>query len=97
MRLTDHEINVIRLSAKSFFGPGTRIFLFGSRTDDSRKGGDIDLYVEAEKPTQLQDKISFITHLKMNLGDQKIDVVVNAPNKNDKRIFHIARQTGVEL
>jgi len=97
MRLTDNEITVIKSSAKAFFGPGARIFLFGSRVDDARKGGDIDLYVEAEHPVQLQDKISFITHLKMTLGDQKIDVVVNAPNKNDQKIFQIARQTGIEL
>lgn len=97
MRLTDAEITIIKMEATKVFGPGTRIFLFGSRVDDSRKGGDIDLYVEVEHPVQLQDKISFITHLKMTLGDQKIDVVVNAPNKKDQRIFHIARQTGIEL
>lgn len=97
MRLTNNEITVIKSSATSFFGSGARIFLFGSRTDDSRKGGDIDLYVEAEHPVQLQDKISFITHLKMTLGDQKIDVVVNAPNKKDQKIFHEARNAGIEL
>ncbi|PIP39672.1 MAG: DNA polymerase subunit beta [Desulfobacterales bacterium CG23_combo_of_CG06-09_8_20_14_all_51_8] len=97
MRLTDSEIIIIKSSAKAFFGPNAKIFLFGSRVDDSRKGGDIDLYVETEKPTPLQDKISFITHLKLNLGDQKIDVVVNAPNKNDQKIFHDAKRTGIEL
>lgn len=97
MRLTDFEIAIIKASGREIFGPEARIFLFGSRTDDSRRGGDIDLYVEAEHPVQLQDKISFITHLKMTLDDQKIDVVVNSPNKNDQRIFHIARQTGIEL
>ena len=97
MRLTNSEIAIIKTAGKGLFGPKTRIFLFGSRTDDSRKGGDIDLYVEAEHPVQLQEKISFITHLKMTLDDQKIDVVVSAPNKKDQRIYHIARQTGIEL
>ena len=97
MRLTDTEITIIKTAGKDIFGSKTRIFLFGSRTDDSRKGGDIDLYVEVGHSVQLQDKISFITHLKMTLGDQKIDVVVKAPNKKDQRIFHIARQTGIEL
>jgi predicted nucleotidyltransferase len=97
LRVTDSEITIIKASGRDIFGPEARIFLFGSRTDDTRKGGDIDLYVEAEHSVQLQDKISFITHLKMTLGDQKIDVVVKAPNKKDQRIFHIARQTGIEL
>lgn len=97
MRLTSNEITVIKSSAKTFFGPNAKIFLFGSRVDDARKGGDIDLYVETDSTPVLQNKISFITHLKLTLGDQKIDVVVNAPNKNDQKIFQIARQTGIEL
>ncbi|RJP95171.1 MAG: nucleotidyltransferase domain-containing protein [Desulfobacteraceae bacterium] len=97
MRLTDSERMIIKAAAKRIFGLDARIFLFGSRVDNSRKGGDIDLYVETEHPTMLQDKISFITHLKLDLGDQKIDVVVNAPNKNDQKIFHNARKTGIEL
>jgi len=97
LRLTDTEINIIKSSAKTFFDPGARIFLFGSRVDDFLKGGDIDLYVETDTAARLQDKISFITHLKLNLGDQKIDVVVNALNKKDQKIFHEARRTGIEL
>ncbi|MBC2713428.1 MAG: nucleotidyltransferase domain-containing protein [Desulfosarcina sp.] len=97
MRLTESEKRIIKKAAKNLFGPNVKILLFGSRVDDSRKGGDIDLYIETEKHALLQDKISFLSLLKWNLGDQKIDVVVNAPNKNDQKIFHIARQTGVEL
>lgn len=97
MRLTESEKRIIKAAAKNLFGTNVKIFLFGSRVNDSQKGGDIDLYIETEKHALLQDKISFLSLLKWNLGDQKIDVVVNAPNKNDQNIFHIARQTGVEL
>ncbi|MDA3898323.1 MAG: nucleotidyltransferase domain-containing protein [Desulfobacteraceae bacterium] len=88
---------IIKKVAQEIFGPEVRIFLFGSRVNDSLKGGDIDLYIETEKHALLQDKISLLSLLKLTLGDQKIDVVVNAPNKNDQKIFHIARQTGIEL
>lgn len=97
MRLTEPEKRIIKAAAKNQFGPNVKIFLFGSRVNDSRKGGDIDLYIETEKHALLKDKIAFLTLLKWNLGDQKIDVVVNAPNKRDQNIFHIARKTGVEL
>ena len=97
MRLTESEIIIIRDAARRLFGSNIKIFLFGSRVDDSRKGGDIDLYIETEKDSLLQDKISFLSQLKWDLGDQKIDVLVNAPNIEDRKIFHIARQTGVEL
>lgn len=97
MRLTESEIIIIKDAARQLFGSNIKIFLFGSRVDDSRKGGDIDLYIETEKDSLLQDKISFLSQLKWDLGDQKIDVLVNAPNIEDRKIFHIARQTGVEL
>lgn len=97
MRLTESEIIIIKDAARQLFGSNIKIFLFGSRVDDSRKGGDIDLYIETEKDSLLQDKISFLSQLKWDLGDQKIDVLVNAPNIEDREIFHIARQTGVEL
>jgi uncharacterized protein len=97
MRLSGSERAIIKESARKIFGSNTKIFLFGSRIDDSRKGGDIDLYIEAEKNTCLQDKISFTSILKWNLGDQRIDVLVNSPNTKDRKIFHIARKTGVEL
>ena len=97
MRLTESEKMIIKKAAQKIFGPEVRIFLFGSRVNDYRKGGDIDLYIETENHALLQDNLSLLSNLKLRLGDQKIDVVVKAPNKNYQKIFHIARQTGIEL
>ncbi len=44
MRLSQTQISAILKAKKSFF-PDSKIYLFGSRTDDSRNGGDIDLYI----------------------------------------------------
>jgi hypothetical protein len=60
-------------------------------------GGDIDLFIETEKYSSLQDKISFISILKWELGDQKIDVVVHSPNRKDKKIYCIAKENGIEI
>lgn len=97
MRLTDFEKVTIKETAKDIFGSDAKIFLFGSRTDDSIKGSDIDLFIETSKNSSLQDKISFIVKLKLKLGDQKIDVVVNSPKQKDKKIFRIAKETGIEI
>ena len=48
MRLTATQLDTIRDVLKRRFGADSRIWLFGSRTDDQARGGDIDLFVEPE-------------------------------------------------
>ena len=45
MRLSTEQIQAIRQAATAAFGAGTSVWLFGSRVDDAKKGGDIDLLV----------------------------------------------------
>ena len=49
MRLSIEESKMIRDSAVKYFGKNSKIYLFGSRTDDKKKGGDIDIYIETDK------------------------------------------------
>lgn len=76
MRLLAKEIEIIRQVAKEIYGNGVKVYLFGSRTDDSKRGGDIDLLVRT--PNQEDGVLSRIcmkARLKELLGDQKIDVI----------------------
>ena len=50
MRLTRYEIDAIKNCFIQVFSAG-QIYLFGSRTDDTEKGGDIDLYLKLNDAT----------------------------------------------
>jgi len=71
---------VIKKYFNLFFHDGD-IYLFGSRVDDSKKGGDIDLYFVLQEHANLfEKKIKFLSRVKRELGEQKIDIVFNTDN-----------------
>jgi predicted nucleotidyltransferase len=77
MRLTQKELNSIKTTFNNIFQEGT-IYLFGSRVDDTKKGGDIDLYISTKtKDDLVKKKIDFLVSLKREIGQQKIDVVLD--------------------
>ena len=99
MRLTAMEIDAIRECGQKWFGQGCNIRLFGSRTDDSRRGGDIDLHIEAETPemAKLANELAFLQELKDRIGEQRIDLVVRPPHYESRAIDLIAVENGVSL
>jgi uncharacterized protein len=46
MRLKLKDVEFIKQTARDYFGKEAKIYLFGSRVSDHKKGGDIDLYIE---------------------------------------------------
>jgi len=78
MRLNKNEVQAIAVSFHEVFLQG-RVSLFGSRNDDAKKGGDIDLFLEVPDKTDLfNKKIRFLAQLKRTIGDRKIDVVFDS-------------------
>ncbi len=97
MRLSQPQISAI-LKAKESFFPNSKIYLFGSRIDDTRTGGDIDLYILFENRIAdgMKKRISFLVMLKSLIGDQKVDVVL--ANKSQNRLIdEIVKQEGILL
>ncbi|HDR52782.1 MAG TPA: nucleotidyltransferase domain-containing protein [Mariniphaga anaerophila] len=100
MRLSPFEIETINKIARKHFGQGTTVYLFGSRTDDTKKGGDIDLFMNNvnEAVFTIEAKIHFLAELKTKIGDRKIDVVFdNANTKLKKNFYRSVNQQKVEL
>lgn len=54
------------------------VYLFGSRVDDAKHGGDIDLLIFSEKdPFELSRKVAVDFFMEC---EEKLDVVVMSPN-----------------
>jgi hypothetical protein len=99
MRLTSTEKKAIYNSAITVFGNNSKVFLFGSRVDDRKKGGDIDLYIETDLSSEdaLEKKIDFLVDVKTKIGDRTIDLVVRGSDSSPKPVYDIARAEGLEL
>ena len=95
MRLTPDQAEAIRSSIRQPMGMQSRIWLFGSRVDDQRRGGDVDLYVEPESSPALIDRLRCKVALADAL-DLNVDLVVQQPGC-DLPIYRIARRHGVPL
>ena len=78
MRLKKNEIEKIK-KVITKYDTHADIYLFGSRVDDDKKGGDIDLLVFSNKLT-FNENLKIKIELKKILGDQRIDLII----KRDK-------------
>lgn len=68
------EIQAVKQSIKAYDCEAD-VYLFGSRVDDNKKGGDIDLLIFSTKIAR-KEKRRIKTKLYDMLGEQKIDIVV---------------------
>ena len=97
MRLKKEIKNQIIKYAGQSFGMDIKLFLFGSRVHDNKKGGDIDLYLESSKEIDINQQIKFLNNIYKYVTQRKIDLIINTPSKKDKPIFHTARKEGILL
>jgi len=99
MRLSELEIESIKSLAGLHFGTEVEVFLFGSRTNDQKRGGDIDLFIRNSNGEQLKTrtKINFITDLILRIGEQKIDVVLDHPNRKNSVFYKTIGKTAIQI
>ena len=71
MRLDNKEIEALRFALEDV---DDEVYLFGSRVDDYKKGGDIDLLVFSKKPSYKLSQDISVNFFK--ICEEKIDVIV---------------------
>lgn len=101
IRLKQQNVDIIIAAFREAFGLDAHLWLFGSRVNPQAKGGDIDLYIEtitSDVKIVFAQKIAFVNQLYRQLGEQKIDVVINMlGNQQSLPIYEIAKTEGVQL
>ena len=100
MRLDAEQAGWIADAVREHFGPQVQVRLFGSRLDDARRGGDIDLFIDGfdgDAADALRRRVALLVALKDRLGDQHIDVVVARTRGPHLTIHDVARAEGALL
>ena len=93
MRLQTWQIEAIKTTIHQL-DPEARIILFGSRADDAKRGGDIDLLILSQKLTP-RHKRTLRLALYEKLGEQKIDLLIASDTTSP--LVRIALAEGVPL
>ncbi|MET3109518.1 putative nucleotidyltransferase [Oxalobacteraceae bacterium GrIS 2.11] len=92
MRISSDAANQALNIITQQFGGKVMVWLFGSRANDMKRGGDVDIYVESSS-SDLMQKIKCQSQL-MDLFDLNVDLIVG---NGSKPIHRIAKETGVRL
>ncbi len=74
MRLSEFQLESIRNSVNNNIS-NYELRLFGSRVDDNKKGGDIDLLLLTKEKIESERKRRILREIKNLIGEQKIDLV----------------------
>jgi predicted nucleotidyltransferase len=98
MRLSAPEIAAIKQASAAHFGGALPVRLFGSRVDDHRKGGDIDLLIEVPSGiATLRNEIAVERAITDRIGERRIDLILVEPGHALEPIERIACRDGVLL
>ncbi len=89
MRLSLEEKSSIE-SVLRAADPAAVVRLFGSRADDSKRGGDIDILFETTRAMQLKDRL-LLQYRVSAACDVQVDLLIKTPEDEETPIIKIAR------
>ena len=101
VRLAERDLGIIKQSFVKYFLAQDHLWIFGSRVDITKNGGDIDLYIETsheDMQEAIKSEILLYSALQNLLGEQKIDIIVNVLSQNHSLlIYDVAKTEGIKL
>ncbi len=96
MRLEKEDIEIIKTTLLSKISDA-KIFLFGSRVNDKKRGGDIDIFVKTLHNITLKDEISLLAQLELHGISRKIDLIIETPKKKREDFFNTIKKEAILL
>lgn len=99
MRLDEKTRDIIKKEVASQLGAQAIVHLFGSRTDDTQRGGDIDLLIEPgyALTQRIQIECRLAASLYIKLGGRKVDVLIKDTLSQLLPIHEQALSNGIVL
>lgn len=99
MRLSTEHGQALKLHFARELGVDCTVLLFGSRVDNTRRGGDVDLL--AQSPRVLSNQVWLASRLaaraKRLLGGRRVDVLLVDPHTPIQSVYKAALATGLAL
>ena len=99
MRISSQQQQQIKRLIEEVTGKDAKVILFGSRLDDNRRGGDLDLLVELtdkiDNPAWLAARLT--AKISRLMAGRSVDVILSAPNLKNLSIHQHAKLSGVAL
>ena len=98
MRISNEEKEYIIKNFRDSFDGG-KLYIFGSRIDDSKKGGDLDLFIEYHRDIPFKEFYKMLKKFRKRLHIlpyYKVDIIYHLPNKEIKNI-HKEAKNGIVL
>ena len=74
MRITEAQARLLKEGVREYL-PQASVYLFGSRADDAKRGGDIDVLVIGERPLEPVESGRVKAKFYERFGEQKMDIV----------------------
>lgn len=99
MRISTEHRHALRQHFAEALGKDCEILVFGSRLDDSARGGDVDLLVRCAHPLQRKEWLAATLAAKAErlLEGRKVDVLLLDPQTPLHAVHQVALKTGMAL
>ena len=89
MRMSEEDIFIIKSTILKYI-QNAKIILFGSRIDDNKKGGDIDILIQTDENVSLKQELRILAEIELKGLTRKIDLLFQTPTTKNQNIINTA-------